>query len=154
MHLIELTLRYQHFPKTDVYPFNLDLFRRTQTLRFDAPVTFFVGENGTGKSTLLEAIAIKCGIHIWRGMDRTRFRHNPYEKALYRFLDVRWSDGRVSGAFYASELFRNFAQILDEWASGNEELGHLVAHVLIHEIGHHFGFSDDDMEAIEGRAAE
>ena len=39
--------------------------------------------------------------------------------------------------------------ILDEWASGTEELGHLVAHVLIHEIGHHFGFSDDDMEAVE-----
>jgi predicted Zn-dependent protease with MMP-like domain len=39
--------------------------------------------------------------------------------------------------------------ILDEWASGDEELGHLVAHVLIHEIGHHFGFSDDDMDAIE-----
>ncbi len=41
--------------------------------------------------------------------------------------------------------------ILDEWASGDEELGHLVAHVLIHEIGHHFGFSDDDMEAVESR---
>lgn len=43
--------------------------------------------------------------------------------------------------------------ILDEWASGEEELGHLVAHVLIHEIGHHFGFSDEDMEAIEELAA-
>lgn len=39
--------------------------------------------------------------------------------------------------------------ILDEWASGDEELGHLVAHVLVHEIGHHFGFSDDDMETVE-----
>jgi predicted Zn-dependent protease with MMP-like domain len=39
--------------------------------------------------------------------------------------------------------------ILDEWVSGQEELGHLIAHVLIHEIGHHFGFSDDDMAAIE-----
>jgi predicted Zn-dependent protease with MMP-like domain len=39
--------------------------------------------------------------------------------------------------------------ILDEWAGSDEELGHLVAHVLIHEIGHHFGFSDDDMESIE-----
>jgi predicted Zn-dependent protease with MMP-like domain len=39
--------------------------------------------------------------------------------------------------------------ILDEWAAGEEELGHLVAHVLIHEIGHHFGFSDEDMEAIQ-----
>ncbi len=42
--------------------------------------------------------------------------------------------------------------ILDEWASGDEELGHLIAHVLIHEIGHHFGFSDDDMEGIEAEA--
>lgn len=43
--------------------------------------------------------------------------------------------------------------ILDEWASGEEELGHLIAHVLIHEIGHHFGFSDEDMEAVEAEAA-
>jgi predicted Zn-dependent protease with MMP-like domain len=42
--------------------------------------------------------------------------------------------------------------ILDEWAGSDEELGHLVAHVLVHEIGHHFGFSDDDMEAIENEA--
>lgn len=47
-------------------------------------------------------------------------------------------------------LFRR--AILDEWASGEEELGHLIAHVLIHEIGHHFGFSDDDMEAVEREA--
>lgn len=38
---------------------------------------------------------------------------------------------------------------LDYWAEHDETLGHVVAHVLIHEIGHHFGLSDDDMEAIE-----
>jgi predicted Zn-dependent protease with MMP-like domain len=42
--------------------------------------------------------------------------------------------------------------ILDEWAEGEEELGHLVTHVLVHEIGHHFGFSDADMAAIEAAA--
>jgi predicted Zn-dependent protease with MMP-like domain len=42
--------------------------------------------------------------------------------------------------------------ILDYWAEHDEPLGHLVAHVLIHEIGHHFGLSDADMEAIEARA--
>ena len=42
--------------------------------------------------------------------------------------------------------------ILDEWLSGDEELGHLIAHVLIHEIGHHFGFSDADMHALEEAA--
>ena len=39
--------------------------------------------------------------------------------------------------------------ILDYWAENDETLGHIVRHVLIHEIGHHFGLSDDDMEAIE-----
>jgi predicted Zn-dependent protease with MMP-like domain len=39
--------------------------------------------------------------------------------------------------------------ILDYWAEHDETLGHIVRHVLIHEIGHHFGLSDHDMEAIE-----
>ncbi len=39
--------------------------------------------------------------------------------------------------------------ILDEWLSGEEELGHLIAHVLVHEICHHYGFSDDDMDDVE-----
>lgn len=43
--------------------------------------------------------------------------------------------------------------ILDYWAeAGDETLADLVTHVLVHEIGHHFGFSDADMEAIEAAA--
>ena len=39
--------------------------------------------------------------------------------------------------------------ILDYWCESGEDLQHLIRHVLIHEIGHHFGLSDADMEAIE-----
>jgi predicted Zn-dependent protease with MMP-like domain len=42
--------------------------------------------------------------------------------------------------------------ILDYWAEHDEALGAVVSHVLIHEIGHHFGLSDDDLEAIEEAA--
>jgi len=42
--------------------------------------------------------------------------------------------------------------ILEEWAEGEETLGRLVAHILVHEIGHHLGFSDDDMKRIEAEA--
>ncbi|HEY2136795.1 MAG TPA: metallopeptidase family protein [Xanthobacteraceae bacterium] len=42
--------------------------------------------------------------------------------------------------------------ILDYWAEHDETLGAIVAHVLVHEIGHHFGLSDDDMEALEAAA--
>ena len=49
-------------------------------------------------------------------------------------------------------LFRR--PILDEWAErGDETLEHLVAHVVIHEIGHHFGLSDEDMHALEDTAS-
>ena len=44
--------------------------------------------------------------------------------------------------------------ILDYWAENDETLGHVVRHVLVHEIGHHFGLSDEDMEAIEAEAEE
>ncbi len=43
--------------------------------------------------------------------------------------------------------------ILDHWAEQEEALGDLVAHILIHEIGHHFGFSDADMDSAEAQAA-
>jgi predicted Zn-dependent protease with MMP-like domain len=42
--------------------------------------------------------------------------------------------------------------ILDYWAEHEDSLGAIVTHVLVHEIGHHFGLSDDDMEAIEQSA--
>ena len=42
--------------------------------------------------------------------------------------------------------------ILDYWAEHHEKLGDIVRHVLVHEIGHHFGLSDDEMEGIEGAA--
>jgi predicted Zn-dependent protease with MMP-like domain len=48
-------------------------------------------------------------------------------------------------------LFRR--PILDEWTDGENTLEHLVAHVLIHEIGHHFGLSDHDIYGIEQGAA-
>jgi predicted Zn-dependent protease with MMP-like domain len=42
--------------------------------------------------------------------------------------------------------------ILDYWADSDETLGDIVTHVLVHEIGHHFGFSDEDMHRIEAQA--
>lgn len=55
--------------------------------------------------------------------------------------------GQVHGGQTAIFLYRR--SILDYWAENEETLGDIVRHVLIHEIGHHFGLSDDAMEAIE-----
>lgn len=117
MHLNKLTLLSEEYPTQDYYPFNLQLFHQTGSVGFRSPVTFFVGENGTGKSTLLKALCQKCGIHIWQNIQKTRLEPNPYEETLYMFLDIEWNDGKVPGSFFGSETFRDFAQYLDEWAA-------------------------------------
>ena len=51
----------------------------------------------------------------------------------------------------ANRVFLYRRPILDYWAENEETLGAVITHVLVHEIGHHFGLSDEDMEAIEAR---
>ena len=116
MHLRKITLLTQKYPTKQQYPFNLPILNQSSLVQFESPVTFFVGENGTGKSTLLEGIAQKCRIHIWQDTGRTRFKLNPYEDALYNFIKPEWTDGIVPGCFFASQIFRHFAEILDDWA--------------------------------------
>ncbi|HPL15135.1 MAG TPA: AAA family ATPase [Spirochaetota bacterium] len=117
MHLKRIALTPDKYPTDADYPFNLPIFRITRSIDFSKPISFFVGENGSGKSTLLRAIAMKCGIHIWEGMERTRFHYNRHEKDLCRYINAEWAEGPVPGSFFASEIFRNFAVNLDEWAS-------------------------------------
>jgi len=70
---------------------------------------------------------------------------------LFRGRSLAQPDSLHSGQFpNMVYLFRR--PILDVWAEGEETLGDLIRHVLIHEIGHHFGLSDADMERIEREA--
>ena len=57
MHILSLSFIHDTFPTTTSYPFSLDVFKKTERLAFQTPVTFFIGENGAGKSTLLPVIA-------------------------------------------------------------------------------------------------
>ena len=72
---------------------------------------------------------------------------------LYRGVDLtRKSVSDIVREVDMIFLYRR--PLLDYWCETGEDLEHLVRHVLIHEIGHHFGFSDDDMERIEAAAEE
>ena len=66
-----------------------------------------------------------------------------------RGIAERWTPQTGEGPNRVT-LYRR--AILDYWAENEETLGDIVTHVLIHEIGHHFGLSDDDMEHIEQAA--
>jgi len=119
MHLKKITFQRDLYPVDDVYPFNLSLVHANTEITFSKPITLFVGENGTGKSTLLKAICLKCGVHIWQFRKGPRFEANQYEKELYKYLAVEWFDGPVPGAFFASQIFQDFSDLLDEWASAD-----------------------------------
>jgi predicted Zn-dependent protease with MMP-like domain len=68
--------------------------------------------------------------------------------------DIHVTERSVDQSGTLPERVRLFRRpILDEWAGGGNTLEHLIAHVLIHEIGHHFGLSDEDMHALEDSVA-
>lgn len=76
---------------------------------------------------------------------------SPYELlGLYRGVSLNNKSISVSSQD-VDMVFLYRRPILDYWCETGEDLAHLVRHVLIHEIGHHFGMSDDDMESIEGQ---
>lgn len=77
---------------------------------------------------------------------------DPFDlTGLYEGIPIGEKESGQSGALPDRiRLFRR--PILDEWAGGEETLERLVRHVLIHEVGHHFGLSDADMHAIEEQA--
>lgn len=76
---------------------------------------------------------------------------SPYDiLGLYQGVSLAGSDSAVAAVPNMVFLYRR--PILDYWAEYEETLGYLITHVLVHEIGHHFGLSDADMERIEAAA--
>jgi predicted ATPase len=119
MHLRKVAVDPAGYPVRDRYPFNLPALGSPLSLEFPSAVTFFVGENGTGKSTLLKAICLAAGIHIWRDEGWQRSSWNPHEERLCRHLTLTWTAGPVTGSWFGSDIFRHFAQSLDEWAAAD-----------------------------------
>ena len=77
---------------------------------------------------------------------------DPFElTGLYSGRSMREESGWASGELPPMiHLYRR--PLLDEWAETGVSLEALITHVIVHEIGHHFGFSDADMHAIEEQA--
>lgn len=71
--LQNVTLKKENIPSFSAYPYCLPAIRTLQSLVFHPNVTFIIGENGTGKSTLLEGIAIALGFNAEGGTKNFRF---------------------------------------------------------------------------------
>jgi predicted ATPase len=73
-YLLKVELRRDRVQSLEQYPFNIPAVRRLEAIEFRNPVTFIVGDNGTGKSTLLVAIAIAWGFNAEGGSRHLQFR--------------------------------------------------------------------------------
>lgn len=95
----------------DRYPFNIPAVRNLHTLELHPAVTFFVGENGTGKSTLLEAVAVKLGFNPEGGSKNFNFETRATHSELHHFLRIERAFGTraTDGFFLRSESFYNVA---------------------------------------------
>jgi predicted ATPase len=107
IHLRELT---RATDRTEGFPFGLPAIRKLGTLTFGSPVTFLVGANASGKSTLLEALAIASGRVVVGGTDLKRDRSLDAIRPLAKALRLTWSRRTARGFFLRAEDFFNFAR--------------------------------------------
>lgn len=110
IHLKSLTVREFQKPDLDTFPFNLALIRSLKELKFASPVTFFVGENGSGKSTVLEALA--CAVEsITVGSESVRTdRSLAPLRALAAYFRLSWQKRTRRGFFLRAEDFFGYAR--------------------------------------------
>lgn len=110
----------------DKYPFTIPILRNGLNIDFKSNVTFFIGENGSGKSTILEAIAECCGFNPSGGNRNHNYQRYETEAGLASALRLSWFPKVTSGFFLRAESFFNFATYIDEVAQ--EDSGVLSAY--------------------------
>lgn len=122
MFLREVYLKDQYL--NDSYVYQIPLIRSFDRLTFKRPVTFLCGENGTGKSTLLEAIAIAYGFNPEGGSRNLLFSTCDTHSALANNLQlVKGVEQAKDGFFLRAESFYNVATSIDE---NEREMGGLL----------------------------
>jgi len=123
-YLLGLKLVPERLSSTESFPFNLR-FISALDLHFESPVTFFVGENGSGKSTFLEAIASLCRLPVsGGGRNELSASHAPEnDSPLAKVLRPSFRSQPRDGFFLRAEFAAHFASLLDERKSDPEFLG-------------------------------
>jgi len=110
---------------TSGFPWDLAAVRAWDRLEFTSSVTYLIGENASGKSTLLEAIAVEAGINPEGGTQNLRFAQRPTESDLARHLRLSWAGKARRRFFLRAETFFNMATAYEEVADGDDPMSGL-----------------------------
>jgi predicted ATPase len=113
--LVEIRLDRTRIPSFDAYPFSLNAVRNLDTLLLHRSVTYIIGENGTGKSTLLEALAVAWGFNAEGGTQNFNFDTRASHSPLHEYLRLsRGYKKPGNGYFLRAESFYNVATEIEE----------------------------------------
>jgi predicted ATPase len=137
-YLLHVELLRDRIPSLDRFPYCLPAVRHLQTLPFHPKVTFFVGENGTGKSTLLEALAVCCGLNPEGGSRSFRFATRASHSRLDECLRLAKVAGRLArdSYFLRAESFYNVATEIERLDENSGELLGAYGGRSLHEQSH------------------
>ena len=109
-YLLHVELLRERIPAEDQFPYNLPAVCHLQNLSFHPKVTFFIGENGTGKSTLLEALAVLCDLNPEGGSRNFNFATRPSHSRLDDCLRLARAPGLPGDSYFLrAESFYNVA---------------------------------------------
>lgn len=114
----------------DKYPFNIEVVKNFEELSFKSPVTFLVGENGIGKSTFIEAIAVALGLPAEGGTENFRYETKNTTSELSKYIRVLTYNRPKTKFFLRAESFYNFSTEVDNIGAGGSYGGSL------HECSH------------------
>ncbi|WP_160715429.1 AAA family ATPase [Chitinophaga solisilvae] len=113
--LTEMIFNREKITSPGEYPFNIPALRRLSSLKFHPKVTYLSGENGMGKSTLIEALAVACGFNPEGGSIHFNFSTHPSHSVLHQYIRlVRGASRPKNGYFLRSESFFNVATNIDQ----------------------------------------
>lgn len=147
MFLKKVMMRTDENILRDEYPFTIPTIQNFRELELINNVTFFVGENGTGKSTLLEAIADQCEFNTAGGGRNNYYEVDAAESALGKYLKLSWMPKVTNGFFLRAETFYQFASHVTE----SESIGSYGGKSL-HEQSHGESFLSLFLHRFNGRA--
>ncbi|WP_028609843.1 AAA family ATPase [Paenibacillus harenae] len=114
LYLRSIQLLRDTVPSFAAYPFHLRAIQELDLLEFHPKVTYIVGENGMGKSTLMEAIAVALGFNPEGGTINFNFSTEATHSELYRYLRLARSTVKPrDGFFFRAESYYNLATNID-----------------------------------------
>lgn len=116
MYLRSVKMMRERIENLNSYPFSIPSLKNTDLIEFNNPVTFFVGENGSGTSTLLEAISYQCGFNSAGGGRNNQYSVEASTSDLGDYIRLSWFPKINRGFFLRAESFYHFASYLDQLA--------------------------------------